>query len=334
MKIKSIILMTLLLFTFIRSERTSALTITGAAQEDLVPFLYWLINGPPSTGYPSGYSGPDSGFLGMIRQMTGATALGGGLYSAGYVNCTDIPSSGTYNHVEGSDTFAMTFEAPTKVIPTGFTGADGSTKFSKRVSVSYNSTNFFEIEFNCNATIGWIRFADNNEISGGSVAATRNIEAYYDTNTTSAVKLELAMYYEQDASNKEYMIAKFETSSATAFKVWLTRAARVGGSNSAFRVAINGNKSTSYANVLMEYENASFTDSTAAYTDAGGIESATGGDVQCLDLSDISNIVDGGANCGGLTLAAPSNFYIDTDGDMSIENTSNTGKLKAAMKSL
>ncbi len=285
----------------------------------LVPGLYYLINGAPSTGYPAGMGGPSDGFIGMIRQITGPTALGGGLSASGYKTCSSIPATGSASMTEAEGTFTMTFSTPVKVIPTGYTGANGSAKFDKRVEVAFNGTDFMIIEFNCDSTVGWLRFADNQEISGGSTANARHMEMFYDTTTASAVKLELAMYYEPTNGNNEYFRAFFETSSTTDFKYWITRVGSDDGGSSytGFRIALSGSTSSNNANVFMHIGNEA-NSITTQNTD--GALTTGNGDISCMDISDALSIVEDAGACGSLAITSVPTFNIDTDGNMSMSD--------------
>jgi hypothetical protein len=315
------ILLFLLVFT---TQQVSAGTILGDSQGDLVRFLYFLINGPPASGYPTGFDGPESGLLGLIREVNGPTALGGGLASAGFTTCASIPATGSATMTDSDGTFTMTFGTPLKTIPTGYTGAGGN--FDKRVAVAFDGTNFMVTEFNCNTSVGYMRFAE----PGGVVATSRNLEVYYDTNVASEAKMELTMFNEPGGF-VEYMVAKFQTNSATEFQFWVTRAATQGGTNG-FRIAARGDTGTKMANVHMTFENGSYARTETAVLDGGDITIA-GGDVQCLDFTSPNNPV-AGAGCGSLTLSEGGTTIIDSDGDMSIENTSNVAKMKAAFTAL
>ena len=226
----------------------------------------------------------------------------------------------------------MVFETPQKVIPSTHDGGDGVAKYDRRVVVYFNGALFMETEFRCGASVGYLRFADNSSVSGGVLPSTaRHIEAYYDTNSSSATKLELAMYIETDASNTEYFLAKFRTNSSSEFEFWITRVAKSSGTDSGFRIAARGNSSSKIANVYMFFENGSKADTATAFTDNGNITS--GGDVQCIDFSDSSTPVSS-TSCGSLSLQSAPTSLIDSDGDMSIESIGNTSKLKAAFEAL
>lgn len=310
-------------------KSTYAGTILGDSQAGMVRFLYFLINGPPSTGYPNACGGecggPENGLLGMIREINGADALGGGLSSCGYTACSDIPSTGSCSMTDSDGTFVMTFETPSKTIPSSYTGGGGN--FDKRVSVTKDNVHFMDTEFNCDTTVGWMRFAEPSEISGGSLTTARHMEVYYDTETSTATKMEMAMYRESTSS--EYFLAKFQTNSATNYEFWITRAATDGG-NQGFRIAVNGNTSTKVANVHMQFKT-NMTDTETGVSDSGDITST--GDLQCIDFTDADNPVSS-SDCGSLSVSTGGTPIIDTDGDFSIENTGNSAKLKAAFSAL
>ena len=281
-------------------------------------FMYFLINGAPN-GYPTGMDGPEGGFLGMIRQITGPTALGGGLTEAGYSVCTDIPATGNYSMTDSEGTFKMYFETPLKTIPTGYTSA-GST-FEKRVVVQFDGTTFFNIEFNCSNTVGWIRM--NMGETSPTAGIQRNIEVYYDTTNSTNAKLELYMTYEPGVtSGQEYFIAKFQTTSSSTYKFWIVRAQNKTGNIHGFRAAVHGDTSTDNTNAFLLFESGSVVDTSSSYTDNDNIGS--GGDLQCLDYTSPTSPV-AGSSCSSLTLDTSAGAPInDPTGSYSISWTGDT----------
>lgn len=279
---------------------TKAQASTALTQANLVRFLYKLINGPGTSGYPSGYDGPTNGFLGLIRQLTGPTALGLGLSSNGINTCADIPSSGSATLTEASGTFTMTFGTPSKTIPTGY--SQGGLSFDKKVSVNYNdgssNVDFMIVEFSCGANVGYIRYHDNQDGSGNTQpsATARHIEVYYDTETSGKAKMELYMYYEP-GSTSEYFAGKFYQESSSVFNIFVTRATASAASGA--RVAIRGNNETDTANVYMLITGNN-TDTTTTQADSGDINS--GGDLQCINFNDGGSASDATGSCGSLSL--------------------------------
>ena len=303
------------------------MTIADANMENWALFLYQLINGTSDATYAGGNGGPSddagrpTGFVGIIRKITAEDGLGGGLQSCGYTTCGSIPSTGSCSITDDEGTFAMTFASPTKVIPSGHTGANGLTKYEKRVAVSFNGTNFMAFEFNCSNAIGWLRFASPDGLSGGLSTNARNIEMYYDTNSAASSKLELAMYYNQLNGDDEFFQAKFQTDSSSTFDLWITRSAEEAGVKNAFRVGMRGNSVTKKASVFMLYQdNNNWNDVSVAQADANEIRVSTGaGDVMCIDYLGTPSAVDG--SCADLSINAPGALLINTGGDMSINSS-------------
>ncbi len=279
----------------------------GGEMANTIRFLYMLINGPGDNGYPTGMDGPDGGFLGMIREITGPTALGGGLANGGYTNCTDLPSTGETSMTDMGGTFRMVFGTPTKTVPSGYTGA-GST-FEKRVTVQFDGTTFMNIEFNCNTNVGWLRFNEPGQ------STSRNIEVYWDTESSTASKLELYMFYEtglDTAYGNEYFVAKFATEADNKYKFWIVRSVdKTGTSNDeGFRAAAYGDATNNVVNAYIKWVQ-NITDTTTDHNDNGLISS---GDVECLDVSNPLSITSSTA-CGSLTLDATAGSPIIDSGD-------------------
>jgi hypothetical protein len=148
--------LTLINYNLFRTDVMAQPPTTVLENADEIRFMYWVINGPPNGVYPEGHDGPPGGLLGLIREITGPNALGGGLMSAGYTSCTAIPSSGSVSMTDEQGTFTMIFAIPRKTIPAGWPGA-GET-YEKRVIVKFDGTTFMDIEFNCSTEAGWMRF--------------------------------------------------------------------------------------------------------------------------------------------------------------------------------
>ena len=307
-------------------NRVNAATILGGNQEDTLRYLYWLINGPPASGYPGSFSGPDKGLLGMIREITGPTALGLGLSNNGYTTCASIPSTGAVSMTEGSGTFTMNFKTPSKTIPTGYTGA-GNT-FSKHVTVQYNGVTFMNIEFECDTNVGWLRFFDNQSYATPSTA--RHIEVYWDTETSTNTRLDLYMYYEQGLASgdgNEYFTAKMQTETAGKFKIWITRAVDYTGTGSdqGFRAAMYGSTTDDIVNAYMRIAS-NITDTTTDFTDNGNITAV--GDAQCIDFNNGGVASDAAGSCGSLALTSAGAPLVDNAGDVSISWVASTMKGK------
>jgi len=297
---------------------------TGS-QVELIRFLYLLINGPASSGYPSGFSGPDDGLLGLIRDITGPTALGGGLTDAGYSTCASIPDTGNAVMTESDGSqFNMYFETPLISIPSGYTGAGGT--FAKRVTVQYRSSSagtyatFMNIEFQCTTNVGWLRFFEN----GQAQTTARNVEVYWDTNSTSATKMELYMYYEAGVgttNGNEYFVAKFETGASNTFKFWITRGVD-NTSDQGMRAAAYGNSSSKLVNAFLLFT-LDVTNTNSDHTDVG--DNIFTGDVQCLDISNVAAVVASASCTGTLDLDASAGTpIIDASGVFSIFWTADT----------
>ncbi len=288
-------------------------------QADWMRFMYWLINGPPGGSYPAGFDGPEGGFLGMIRELTGPTALGGGLSDAGYTECTDIPSTGSATMVDRG-TFVMTFSTPQQTIPAGWPNAGGN--YEKRVVVTFDGTTFMDIEFSCSSTAGWLRFFEPNEPS----ASARHIETYYDTTDSDNTRLELYMYYHpaSGALTDEYFIAKFVTEVGNTYKLWITRSAYQAGW-SGFRTAIYGNTALTgpgaggVASAFILQEQGTVDDAGTAVT--ADNDDVTLGDIDCMDFNGGSTALDGTTTCttNSLTLSEAGAPILAPAGDFSID---------------
>ena len=311
-------------------------SIFQTEKQNMVLNLYWLIDGPPDGEYLDDFEGPENGFLGKIRDITKSTALGRGLGDAQILSCSDIPSSSDEIEMIDSDgIYKIDFETPTKIIPTGFVGANGVKKFDKRVSVSFEDNHFMDIELNCDNSSRWIRYADPEMILDESINSAQHIEAYYGANTNGSRKFEIVVSEEKINGDKEYYVAKFETISENQeFEFWITRATEIDSSQLSYRIAGKGNYQTKQVNAYMQVQgnhvNTNITISDVNYIWGGG-------DISCIDFVDNASVVeaaDPAADCADFTLREAPAMIIDSDGDMSIENTANVAKLKAALTAL
>lgn len=307
----------------------NAHAVTVLNQANLVRFMYWIINGPPSGGYPTGMDGPEDGFLGMIRDINGPTALGGGLRSCGYTTCSSIPSSGSCNMVDEGGTFTMSFSAPSQTVPAGYTSGETAGSYDKKVSVNFsdgtNNVDFMIAEFNCSSTSGYMRFTQPNDESTGNAitnqATAHNIEVYYDTSSSSSTKMELYMFKSPTAPSssdqRERFMVKFATEASSKFKIWITRYAYDGTSEDGFRTAIYGDMSNDLANVMMEFDQTPDANTnTSVATDNDDILTQ---DIQCIDFNDGGMATDATGSCGALTLTSPGAPILSGAGDFSME---------------
>ncbi|MDH5447139.1 MAG: hypothetical protein OEY52_16440 [Gammaproteobacteria bacterium] len=298
-----------------------------------IRMMYFLINGPGPNGYPEGTGGPAGGFLGLIRDITGPTALGGGLKASGYNICADIPATGSSSMTDSEGTFSMYFETPTKVIPTGYTGADGTAKFEKRVVVQFGGTTFMNIEFNCSNTVGWLRMSagEGAAITSGT---QRHLEVYYDTEVSSNAKLELYMTYEPGlTAGNEYFFAKFKTITSSTYKFWLIRTQDKTGDYNGFRTAVHGDSNSKIMNSFFRFEadGATPNDTGTAYTGVGDDVRSTEGDVQCLDFSTPATPVES-TGCGSLALDSSAGApIINSATGLSLNWVASAGGLKNDM---
>lgn len=302
----------------INTAQAGILDENNGSLPKIIRFMYMLINGPGDNGYPDGYDGPDNGFLGMIREVTGPDALGGGLESAGYSSCSSIPSTGSASMTDSDGTFTMHFETPLKTIPSGYTGS--GSKFDKRVVVDLDGTTFLNIEFNCDTTVGWMRMTMGD--SGVTSGTLRNIEVYYDTNNSANSKLELYMYYEPGTSTgNEYFVAKFRTLSDSQYKFWIIRSVDQDSGDEGFRAAAYGDSSSNNVNAYMQFSDGDITDTSTDYTDNGTVAS---GDVQCIDFN-TPDSPKAGTGCGSLSLDSTAGSpIIDSADGFSINWTADT----------
>ena len=147
---------------------------------------------------------------------------------------------------------------------------------------------------------------------------------------------------EGSANGNEYFISKFATETDGKYKFWITRGVNYTGtaSDQGFRAAVYGNSSTGVANSFLLFAS---TTNAIGHTgvDVTGIDDiiapnlTTGGDQQCLLMSDISNVTEGvSGECAGLTLSAAAAPIIDGTGNFSIDWITDTAKMKASMTAI
>lgn len=321
-------------------------------QGAMVRFMYFLINtGPPSgtvgvnsNGWWDDFQGPTNnagtatGFLGMIAEIMGPDALGGGLSDGGYSTCSSLPATGSTAMVEGSgDTYTMTFGTPGKSVPSGYTDKNdaisaGTGSYEKRVSVAFQAsgsgtnTTFMDVEFNCSNESGWLLFFE----PGVAQASARNIEAYYDTTTSTAALMELAMYYDGGSADERFLV-KFATESSTVYNFSLTRVETT-GSVQGFRIAVRGDTSSpKSATAFMLFESGTFADTATTVTAGSSVMS--GGDLNCLTYDAATEVASGVSGaCSSLSLTAAGAPAISSGGDFSISWVGNS--LKSSFSAL
>ena len=225
----------------------SSLDLSQAGgRANFIRFLYIMIAGGNDDYEVSG--GPEGGFVGIINQVTGANALGGGLSSCGYDACTDLPTTGSCEMTEeDGNVYEMTFSAGSKTVPSHFSSSAGET-FDKRVVVTLNDEEFMNAEFICEAsataTTGYIRMSMADE---GSDTA-RGFETYYQSDSeTSANYVDFFMLFPD--STDEKMAARLATADGDEFRMYIVRTVDSGGISTA--VGVHGKKSTNLAAINM-----------------------------------------------------------------------------------
>jgi hypothetical protein len=304
----------------------------GGSMANHIRFMYMLINGAGANGYPPNMDGPEGGFLGMIREITGPDALGGGLAASGFSTCASVPATGSATMTDAEGTFTMYFETPVKTVPTGYTGAGA--KFDKRVVVQFNDTTFMNIEFNCDTTVGWLRmaFGDGADMVSGTL---RHIEIYYDTQTAADSHLELYMTnLPGTATGDEYFVAKFDTLSSTIYKFWIIRGYDTNATDHGFRAAAHGDSSTNMVNAYMKFTT-DITEVTTDFSTDGASDLIANGDIQCVDFSTPGSPGDGGSGCDALAMTDAGTPISDASGGFSVKWVADAANgLKNAMTAL
>ena len=113
---------------------------------------YYLIVGRPAD-YPAEKVSsvvPASGFLGLVNDFTGNSAVGGKLREAGHTECRNFPNNGQLEHTEGSHAYKILFKPAIKNIPPDW--QDGGTAFEKRIEVERDGTKTMVGEFHCSSS--------------------------------------------------------------------------------------------------------------------------------------------------------------------------------------
>ncbi len=109
-------------------------------------------DGPPPAGLLSLYNQFILGY-----QDSSWNGVAGILQSNGIATCSDLPSSGDLSPpatlLGDGQTLTVTAATPSIVIPTGHTGADGTTTYEKRLEITFSTnpttTMKFLVEINC-----------------------------------------------------------------------------------------------------------------------------------------------------------------------------------------
>ncbi|MDA8793046.1 hypothetical protein N9N67_07365 [Bacteriovoracaceae bacterium] len=271
----------------------------ASGRTDFVRFLYFLVNGP-SSEYT--ISGPEDGYVGLINELTGVDALGGGLQSGGIETCSDIPLSGSVTMSDSDGTYIMSFSAGDKTIPSHF-GSDASETYDKKVSVSLDGTDFMAAQFKCSAASSTVTGYIRMDISDENLA----FETYYQQNeSTDAVYVDF--FSSKSTGDSEKMGVRFETSDGDTFKLWLVRSVTSNG-NVAL-IAVTGNKTLGLSKLNMLLDDttngpSNSTDITSISTGTSGTQSTF---VECLDMS--TNSTSSSCTSNGISITSPGTWNL------------------------
>jgi len=180
---------------------------------------------------------PVNGMIGIVKTVM--AQIESVLTSqAGITACSGIGTSGNYSVTDDDfGAIIVTLGTPVKVIPTGHTGADGTTKYAKRISMTSGGVNFGVIEFECDTTQGY--FAVNFGADGPSSdnASNRIIEFYFDNASTGVVA---DFFMRHDPTNERMATHLTTDNSAQTFAYIMVRVSGSGVSFNANRMSVNG----------------------------------------------------------------------------------------------
>lgn len=221
----------------IKTLKKSTMGITNAhaaarvQEKATAQMLYQMVNGDGAS---------EEGFIGMIRDIIGPNALGGGLEAAGATSCDTIPTSGTYSLVDEGGTFNMYFGAGTLTVPARFS-QNGGAAMNKRIEVSNAGMggNFFIAEFSCSSSStvisGYIRMNSSEEDldqqvidQEGSLVAnthagndTRSMETYFEFDSaTDVIDMDFYMTATSGMGSIEKFALKASVLGDSEFKFW------------------------------------------------------------------------------------------------------------------
>ncbi len=262
-------------------------THEGAA--NMIRFLYFLLSGPPApTGVKADCpSAPESGFLDIIKEVAGASGIGGELVKAGYKTCSDIPNTGSVN----ADSYAVSFASATKKIPSGWTNADQS--FDKRITVNENGTNVLIAELSCATSdiTGYLR------LKGEGMGENIEIETYYQYNSsTNLVRVDMYFNNTNSKGGKEKIASRFTTLDGDEYIIHMIRTTfeldGAGSGQGGIQAAVHGKRSlqTSEIKLLQDQTNA-----TSSLISSGN--------EFCVDLSKSAEAAAG--SCSSLSIEDP-----------------------------
>lgn len=256
-------------------------TSTPAQRAQYIKELYYSVNGYPAGTDTSNKADPH---LQLFNQILGANGVGGILFSEGYENCSDIPSSGSASgSVPRAGTLNLTFGTATKTVPSYYL-SDAGTSMDKRIVVSGAVS--LEIELKCNT---------NTQIQTGYVKMTWTeysvvYEGYFQKNgDTGAVNVD--MYVKTQAGGGQNLLipTQFSTSDGDSFRlfsgyVYLSG----GGGNQDYLVGVNGVANGKAQMNFLQTTDTSGSPVTTAPNNFGSLSSA-GGTVVATECIDVPN---------------------------------------------
>ncbi|MEO0335611.1 MAG: choice-of-anchor D domain-containing protein, partial [Pseudomonadota bacterium] len=233
--------------------------------------LYYYVAGPPTEGYPDGFSGPPRGLFGLFDDVIGDSSVNRAFLKIAVRNCSSIPTSGTLDvpgHQFGDLVF--NFSPGKQVVPAHFQDL-ASTTYEKRIRVDRNDFPLLTIEMSCPD--------GNSSVTGYMVMESGlRVELYFQFDeTTGRRQLDTYMDYPQASGNDfdEKMSVRFESDDGNEYDLYAVRTTN-DSTEGSFGVALRGNRSTNQAQIALVQ------DTDATPDDATPVHSAS---PVCVNLS-------------------------------------------------
>lgn len=266
----------------------------------LAQSLYYYVAGPPATGYPGGFVGPEQGLFGIIDGILGHPSVQESFVINGFGSCEELPEFGSVaisGHPLGALEFM--FSPGRQRVPGHFTTAPHST-LAKRIDILRDGLFMMTLEMSCDQGEG---------VASGFILINdeRHMEIHYQLDRVGTRRqVDVYMDFPRSRGNSfdERFVMRFDSADGEDFRIWSVRNAQnidedmtTPDSNSV-GVAIHGNTRLRRAQVEL------VTDTSGEPDDVTPVHE---GQPYCLDLSTGSSS-PGTTACGpelAITAAVP-----------------------------
>jgi|GEM_PF-3212541 len=216
----------------------------------LAQSLYYYIVGPPASGYPNGFEGPEKGLFGIVDELMGHSSVQQSLIFNEILSCEELPTEGSITvlgHPLGL--LEMNFSPGRQRIPNHYT-ANPNSRFTHRIDLTRDGAFMLTMETSCS----------DDGIGSGYILIddSRHMEIFFQLDRNgNRRQADVYMDFNKEDGNSfdERFVMRFESADGEDYQIWAVRntqnidADADSPDNDSVGVAVHGNMSNSIAQV-------------------------------------------------------------------------------------